>query len=341
MRTVRLLAAVIALAVAATPVPGQAKTDETAKVLAEMTLKLAEQGRELARLRAIVEGRQGAALDQEAVLATLSEMNADAAGRSLLPAWLEALTFFGDLRLQYWGEVWNTGAKNRNRLRFRLRFGIRKYWLDKQLEIGFRLASGSDDVPTSTNQTFTGHFTTKNIWIDRAYAKYKPNWLKGLMLIGGKMANPFVHTDLVWDTDVNPEGFWGEYRLKVCSAEPFVGVGYFIMNESGGAHDTILVGGVLAAGQFHVINLTNIVGFEAFGLPMKAYFDWVHNCGDEDNDEDWDCQDTAYAVGLKIGKNKKKGDLSFSYKYAYIEANATPGALNDALFESSNRKGHV
>ena len=152
---------------------------------------------------------------------------------------------------------------------------------------------------------------------------------------------PFVHTDLVWDTDVNPEGFWGEYRLKVCSAEPFVGVGYFIMNESGGAHDTILVGGVLAAGQFHVINLTNIVGFEAFGLPMKAYFDWVHNCGDEDNDEDWDCQDTAYAVGLKIGKNKKKGDLSFSYKYAYIEANATPGALNDALFESSNRKGHV
>ena len=93
--------------------------------------------------------------------------------------------------------------------------------------------------------------------------------------------------------------------------------------------------------QEKIINITNILGFKAFGLPMKTYFDFIHNCGDEDRSMGYSGQDNGFAFGLKVGKNKKKGDWSAGYKYAYIEANATPGAFNDSDFGHANRKGHT
>ncbi|MFO7902329.1 MAG: putative porin, partial [Pirellulaceae bacterium] len=73
----------------------------------------------------------------------------------------------------------------RNRARFRLRFGIKKTWLDDQIEVGFRLASGSDDDPTSTNQSFDNFWSTKPVWIDLAYATWRPKAIKGLTVTGG------------------------------------------------------------------------------------------------------------------------------------------------------------
>lgn len=309
---------------------------------------------------------------------------AKAAGMEI-PKWLKDLKFSGDLRLRYQGQCYSgqdRNRKSRHRGRFRIRFGVKKTWLDKQIEVGFRLASGSSDDPTSTNQTFDGHFSEKQVWIDRAYAKYKPKWFKGFTVVGGKIKNPLVHTNLIWDSDVNPEGAWAQYKPKLGRIKPFASAGYFVLDESGGGHDTALstyqagfdlkiaknvkwtsaatyydfdhidtsyraangnnvVGGVLAAKKFHMINVTNKVKFKVLNIPMKAYFDFVHNCGDEDTTVGYRGQDNGYAVGAKIGKNKKKGDWSASYKYAYIEANATPGGLNDSDFGHSNRKGHV
>lgn len=357
-------------------VAGEATAEDMQKTIQELKARLAT-------LEQVVDKQKENETKQAETLKVIKEMQADAASRPALPKWLDDLKFSGDLRLRYQGECFSgRDAKNRNRARFRLRFGVKKTWLDDQMEVGFRLASGSSDDPTSTNQTFDDHFSEKHVWIDRAYAKYEPNWLKGFTIVGGKMANPLVHTDLVWDSDVNPEGVWAQYKYKVDNFEPFASAGYFILDESGSGYDTILmsyqagfdwklakdvtwtfagtyydtdhfdtsyraangnnaVGGVLAAGQFRMINLTNKVGFTAFNLPMSAYFDLVHNCGDEDSTPGYTGQDNGYAVGLKVGKNKRKGDWSFGYKYAYIEANATPGAWNDSDFGGSNRKGHV
>jgi len=33
-------------------------------------------------------------------------------------------------------------------------------------------------------------------------------------LVMGKFANTFVHTDIMWDPDVNPEGFYEKYSFK-------------------------------------------------------------------------------------------------------------------------------
>lgn len=299
-----------------------------------------------------------------------------------LPGWLEGLSLGGDLRLRYQYDGDNQGSKDRHRGRFRLRYGVKKKLWDKQMEVGFRVATGSSSDPSSTNQTFDNYFDEKNVWIDRAYAKYKPNWCEQIEMVGGKMKTPMVHTNLIWDSDVAPEGVWGQYKTKFDSIETFCNVGYFILDESNGGNDTVLatyqggvtykfddvkwtsaityydfchyetsyrsasgnnetVAGVLDAGDFNLINFTNKVSFEAFELPMTAYVDIVYNCGDEDDTPQFTDEDTGYAVGLKVGKNKKAGDCSMSYKYAHIEANSTAGALNDSDFGHANRKGHV
>jgi hypothetical protein len=330
-----------AAAVEGAPPPDTTDVLITIKAL---KMRLKDQERRLAELETEQIAQQRKQAQKEAIREVIKEMDLNADRDLGLPKWMDNLKFSGDLRLRYQGECFSGRTrKTRNRGRFRLRFGVKKTWLEDQMEVGFRLASGSNNDPTSTNQSFDGSFSEKNIWIDRAYAKYSPKWLKGFTIIGGKMAKPMVHTDLVWDSDVNPEGVWGQYKHTMGPVEPVAGAGYFVVEEVNRDHDTIFVNddGDLAAGQFHMINLTNKVGFKAFGLPMSTYFDWVHNCGDKDGAEGYDNQSDGYAVGLKVGKNKKQGDWSCGYKYAYIEANAAPGEFNDSDFGHANRKGHV
>ena len=79
------------------------------------------------------------------------------------------------------------------------------------------------------------------------------------------------------------------------------------------------------------------------------YADWVHNTQDNDEADDFENADDGYALGVKVGKNKKQGDWSVGYQWKYIEYNATSGALNDADFGgrgpglgvNTNVKGHV
>ena len=180
-----------------------------------------------------LEEQQSMEQRREEIMKVVREMNMDAGQQGALPTWMEGLTFFGDLRLRYQHDKRTNAAdnagnrKNRGRARFRLRFGVKKEWLEKQLAVIFRLASGEertrtgdyegeigtgDSAATSANQTFKGRFSKKPIWIDLAYATYKPNWLKGLVIAAGKMKNPLVRTDLTWDSDVNPEGGYAAYK---------------------------------------------------------------------------------------------------------------------------------
>jgi hypothetical protein len=183
----------------------------------------------------------------EETKAIMKEIMDKDGGKTGLPSWLDNLKFAGDLRLRYQydkqgdkhveGVDQGVAPKDRNRYRYRLRFGFTKAWLDDQMEIGFRLASGENDDPTSTNQTFTGDFDKKLIWIDQVWAKYTPKDLKGLTLIAGKMPNPFVNTDMIWDPDVNPEGVWAKYTVpNLGMFAPFAGAGYFTLMEVADDH---------------------------------------------------------------------------------------------------------
>jgi hypothetical protein len=90
----------------------------------------------------------------------------------------------------------------------------------------------SNREATTTNQTFNDDFNDKGIFLHRAYASYMPNWLKGLEITGGKFRNSFLHTDIMWDPDVNPEGIYERYQYAgFGDFKPFMHLGQMIVNE--------------------------------------------------------------------------------------------------------------
>jgi len=164
-------------------------------------------------------------------------------------AWLKGLKFSSQLRLRYEGQHHSTGdptgLDDRNRFRFRLLYGFDKTFSD-EMKVGFHLTSGNTTDPTSRNQTLGGNFTYKAVQIERAYARYKPEWavrgpISQLEVALGKTKNPFLQgsSEIIWDTDVRPEGGFQQTDFDLFSGERFNLSGYFltgafVLTESGG-----------------------------------------------------------------------------------------------------------
>ena len=125
--------------------------------------------------------------------------------------WVTSLRMGGDFRGR-WDHINSLddveGFSNRDRYRYRLRYGVNAVMFDN-LEVGLRLASGTvNGNPVSRNQTMEDNGSLKGIGIDHAYARLSPfkNNLIDSTITVGKMPNPFVFSDLVFDDDYTPEG---------------------------------------------------------------------------------------------------------------------------------------
>lgn len=162
--------------------------------------------------------------------------------------WLKDLKFKGDLRLRYEGRTQNAVTQDdRNRFRFRLRFGFEKK-LNEEWKVGFRLASvdGAESERTSTNASFDNAFRYKTIEIDKAYATYTPNWADayGLEITAGKFSNPFEDgsSKIVWDSDLTPEGIYERVNIGLLADESYsinmpLTFGQFVIQEGNGGED--------------------------------------------------------------------------------------------------------
>jgi hypothetical protein len=139
-------------------------------------------------------------------------------------------------------------SEDRQRLRARLRVG-----LDAELgggfSMGLRLASGALRNPTSTNQTLGNTATRYNIGIDQAYVRWvgvNRNASQTLNVSAGRIANPWLSTELVWDTDVMFEGIAANYRRALRRDEigtrfAFATIGAFPIEEIEAASDKWLL----------------------------------------------------------------------------------------------------
>lgn len=168
----------------------------------------------------------------------LEEQSAEKASTFELPSWLKIFTFKGDLRLRYQFED-ETGDTGRHRGRFRYRLSIGAEVIEG-LKVGFGIASGGDD-PRSTNQTFQDTFSSKSIRIDLAFAEYKP--VAWLSIMAGKFKNPlWTPSDLLWDSDIRPEGVSVVIDRKVApGVSVFFGTGLFVLDEISGGSDPLML----------------------------------------------------------------------------------------------------
>jgi hypothetical protein len=140
----------------------------------------------------------------------------------------------GDLRLRQESrtETAATTADNKssNKQRYRLRVGM-NYKIDPRLSVKTQFASGTGEQ-TSTNQTMGNNGSQKQLWIDMAYVEFKA--LEALTVYGGRMKNPLwqaYSSDIVWDTDYNPEGAAESIKVPLGSTRLFFNALQSTINE--------------------------------------------------------------------------------------------------------------
>ncbi|MBH3422709.1 putative porin [Pseudomonas gessardii] len=97
----------------------------------------------------------------------------------------------------------NTREDRGNLFRLRARLGM-KAIIAPQWTAGIRIGTGSDNNPVSTTQTLGGGFGKKDIWLDQGYLTWKAT--QDLTLTGGRIANPFYSTDMMYSSDLNFDG---------------------------------------------------------------------------------------------------------------------------------------
>jgi hypothetical protein len=243
------------------------------------------------------------------------------------------------------------------------------YKVNEDLGFTLGLATGGDD-PVSTNQSLDGGFSTKDVRLDLAYFNYQLN--DTFALTGGKMKNPLHRNGknpILWDSDLNPEGF----ALKFNNSKLYGSLVGFAVEERKAADDTLMFGAqimhdhhwgqgifIAGVGYYDYSNLqgnTPLFDGKARGntlnsdgeiandfdiaeffmeyktklasLPFSVYGNYNQNTAADD-------LDTAYTVGLKLGKVKNAGSWDFGLAYLDVDADAVVGLFNDSDFAGGN-----
>lgn len=191
------------------------------------------------------------------------------------PAWLDRISWDGDLRVRYQGDYFadnnvpaaflqangfniDNTSEDRQRGRVRLRLGMNAKVNDEWLA-GVRLATGNRNDPVSTNQTLgvggakdrfgnpDANGDRFSFFVDRAFLSYSPSsWLQGW---AGRYANPFFSTPLVWDEDINLDGAAVTIKPSIGqSFKPFATVAAVPIEEVNlSGHDKWMFGGQIGA----------------------------------------------------------------------------------------------
>ena len=135
--------------------------------------------------------------------------------------------FSGDFRLRAEFNDNAPGTVDRHRQRMRFRFGG-TFQVNDEIVVGARMITGNSDDPNSPHVDFGDVLNSFELSLDRLYVMYTPEEAPGLALIGGKFGHPMyrnpVYGELVWDADVQPEGFAAAYSCNDCSVVDSFGI---------------------------------------------------------------------------------------------------------------------
>ena len=130
--------------------------------------------------------------------------------------------------------AFNNNTKDQLILRERFRLGFEANITDS-VKVGVRLATSNTYNPVSNDQSLGNTGQSYQFAIDRSYLQYdylddkKVSWFSAY---GGRIINPFLSTDLVFDPDLSFEGVAGSFRYHFKQNDPTV-LGYKAANPTG------------------------------------------------------------------------------------------------------------
>jgi len=120
--------------------------------------------------------------------------------------------------------AFNNNTKDQFLLRERFRIGFETNITDG-LKAGVRLATSNTYNPVSNDQTLGNTGQSYQFAIDRSYLQYdylddkNTSWFSAY---GGRIINPFLSTDIVFDPDLSFEGFATSFRYHANQNDPVV-----------------------------------------------------------------------------------------------------------------------
>jgi hypothetical protein len=304
-----------------------ATTEDVLKRLEDLSTVIQEQQKEIERLKQeLINQRksiqEGQALQKEEIQRTVKAETEEAAKswREWVPEWVQKIKISGDLRLRY-ERLWDRGMLNqdgtpakqdpRDRGRIRVRLYVDAPITDEiDTHIMVSTNMSTHQEATTSNATFGEDFNDKGIYLARAYAEYKPNWLKGLALGAGKFKKNFYNTDIMWDPDVNPEGVYESYRYSGSKIfQPFIYLSQMVVNENNRTPDAMLY-------------LTQ-AGFDWKIGPVKwmlagSYYSWSNLAGTK-----WMGTGEYNSGGGNTFITDSAGNIRYKYDYKLWEAIST------------------
>ena len=274
------------------------------------------------------------------------------------------LTINGDFRLRYESNFGDQDARNRDRgvLRARLRAA---YAVNKWLTVGGQLSTGDADDPNSTDITLSNFDDDLDVSLDQVYAKFA---LGNLTLYGGKIPQPFIRTELVWDGDVSPQGVSASYKFNLGGGASIKANGlYFLIDESVAGKNSDMVGGQIAletspsaplkfelAAGYYDYQLGSTAGGDTGDFRSNRFlagrylsdFDLLDVIGAVQYNglgDAWPVRlvgdyvknfgatagdDSGFGVDFLVGRAAKKGDWRFGYGYAQAGVDAVFAAFS-------------
>lgn len=364
----------ILAATAMTPAKAQGESD-ISTLRQELQALRESQSRTAARIDAIE-----ASLDQvegKPVLApNRAVSSAEASGRliagstagSTMPQAAEVadsrLDLSGDMRVRYEINRGDRDAATRNRWVARARVRA-SYAISDWLAAGGQVVTGDPDDPNTADTTLGNFDDDLTIALDQAYLRAN---FGNLQLQAGKYPQPLVRTDLVWDSDVSPQGASAAYKQPLGAGTSLKATGlYFIIDDSVVGKDSRMIGGQVAletaptekikfelAAGYYDYRLSSLAGADSgdfrSNLMVGGRYQSDFNLLDVVGAVTWKglggpwpvrvvgdyvhnygaatSEDTGYAIDLYIGRGNKRGDWRFNYGYAQTETDAVLAAFS-------------
>ena len=234
----------------------------------------------------------------------------------------DPIVFSGDMlfRHEMIKDELTPGGFNAERVRERLRLRLKgDVKINDATSATFRIATGST-AATATTTRFNdmGNFNSGNgIVLDMAYFKYTASEI--FSVTAGKMMNPFYQVnDVVFDSDIAPEGVALKYAQKFDTTEVWAALGNSWLAERTGStgtpgsmDDTMLVGAQVGANYkadaFNVLLVASNYNF----ANMKGYAAPATTQGNTYTGANFAFDYKLTSIGLEVGT--KLADIPFVF----------------------------